>query len=128
MLRENVSINSADQEANDLETFTDGLLLKKQANKSVVEVHKLPWEIVDQKVCKTFGKVDLIIAADVVYDADLFLPLVNALKCFLTCGTEQVFLACTERNKDTLDNFFGVLGTLIDFNCFVFNFFRVYFR
>lgn len=114
VLCENVTINSANLETEQLETPCESLLLKKHTNNgSVVEVYKLLWENIDEKVCKKFGEVELVIAADVVYDSDLFVPLANALRCFLICGTSEVLLACTERNKNTLDHFFAILSKLL---------------
>lgn len=92
----------------------DSLLLqrfiKNDRSGSIVEVHKLAWEEVDENYCKNLGKVDVIIAADVVYDPDLFVPLANTLKCFLLSGTLAIFFACTERNKETLEQFLTVLS------------------
>lgn len=119
VLCENVNLNVTDREIKQKEGKfqtkpCESLLIKGHVNNnnctSVVEVRKLPWEIVDEKLCKTFGNVDTLIAADVVYDSDLFLPLINTLKCFLKSGVSEVFLACTVRNRNTLNHFLEAVG------------------
>lgn len=106
---------------------TSGKLLLKESvdANTVVEVYNLPWEAINEEVCHEIGKVDVIVAADVIYDCDLFLSLINAIKCFLLNGTERALLACTERNENTLVNFLELLCKqfaifFIQFNCFIY--------
>lgn len=71
-----------------------------------LSVLNLPWEEVDDGVCKELGRIDLILAADVVYDSGLFKPLIGALKNISkTCEVEDIVFACTERNPETLEKF-----------------------
>lgn len=80
------------------------------AESSKVSVLNLPWELIDAENCQSFGKIDVVIAADVVYDSQLFHPLVDAIKCLCSSAAQEVYLACTERNKSTLDDFLEVLS------------------
>lgn len=85
-------------------------------------VLKLPWEEVDAEKCRSLGKIDVIIAADVVYDFQLFHPLADAIKCLSSSGgAQETYLACTERNKNTLDGFVRVLSMFccVYLHCFV---------
>lgn len=77
---------------------------------SNISVLNLPWEQVTKEKCTSLGKIDVIIASDVVYDSHLFHPLADAIKCLLVCGAEVAYLACTVRNKTTLDGFVEVLS------------------
>lgn len=110
-LCENVLKNLNDNNTLKVKNTSGKLLLKESVDaNTVVEVHNLPWEAINEEVCHEIGKVDVIVAADVIYDSDLFLSLINAIKCFLLNGTERALLACTERNQDTLANFLRLLG------------------
>ncbi|RZB39017.1 protein FAM86D, partial [Asbolus verrucosus] len=58
------------------------------------------------EICQKLGHVDLIIAADVIYDASIFNSLICAVNCFFkNCGADQFILSCTERNTETLSEF-----------------------
>lgn len=77
-----------------------------------ITVLNLPWEVINPERCNNLlGKIDVIIASDVVYDSQLFHPLADAIKCLLVyCGTQEAYLACTVRNSSTLDGFLDVLS------------------
>lgn len=76
-----------------------------------VRVLNLPWEVINAEKCASLGKIDVIIAADVVYDSELFHPLADAIKCLLSSsGAQETFLACTKRNQRTLNDFLAVLS------------------
>lgn len=61
----------------------------------------------DFKLCD----IDMIVASDIVYDPDLFLPLAKTLKWFLeSTACKEVILVCTVRNEKTLLEFLSVLG------------------
>ncbi|GJQ83354.1 hypothetical protein Trydic_g18139 [Trypoxylus dichotomus] len=80
-------------------------LLKVDTESFSVSVINLPWENVKTQIDK-FKDIDLVLAADVVYDSSLFECLSDALKCFLSNGQcQKVYLACTERNRKTLWEF-----------------------
>ncbi|KAK9876876.1 hypothetical protein WA026_015911 [Henosepilachna vigintioctopunctata] len=76
-------------------------------NPTSIEVKELFWEKTNTDSCKTYGAVDLIFAADVVYDSDIFQPLLNTVKIFLLNGTKEAIFACTERNTETLKCFWN---------------------
>jgi predicted nicotinamide N-methyase len=72
---------------------------------TVVNIAKLDWNSVTQmdlqKLCSC---LDIVIAADILYDEDSISPLVNILSNLLllpnsTCGS--VFICCTKRNPQT---------------------------
>lgn len=85
-------------------------LTLKDGSTSVVEVLDLPWEEVSEEVCEGIS-VDIILAADVVFDSALFPAFLNCVKCFLTVSDgARLLLACTERNRKTLEEFLDLLG------------------
>ncbi|XP_050533401.1 protein-lysine N-methyltransferase EEF2KMT [Daktulosphaira vitifoliae] len=59
---------------------------------------------------------DVILAADVVYDVEMFDSLCQTLKWFLSNGTVEVYLFCTLRNHSTYRKFLETL------KCFHLNF------
>lgn len=80
-------------------------------DKSNVSVLNLPWEKINAEKCRDLEEIDVLIAADVVYDPCLFHPLADAIKCLLSSsGASQMYLACTERNESTLHYFLDVLS------------------
>ncbi|KAL3269942.1 hypothetical protein HHI36_008998 [Cryptolaemus montrouzieri] len=110
VLRENVKFNTetinkgkSELSANDI--FGTNL------DSCEIEVRELSWEKTTNDSCRTFGSVDCILAADVVYDSDLFDPLLNTLLAFFENGTKEAIIAYTERNSDTLSNFWKVCGS-----------------
>lgn len=93
----------------------DKLLLKESINSSIVKVFDIPWEDLSADFCQKLGHIDILVAADVVYDKTIFNPLNNAVNClFENCAIEEFILACTERNSETLEEFLGLLSK---FNC-----------
>uniref|UniRef100_A0A1B6IS42 FAM86 N-terminal domain-containing protein n=1 Tax=Homalodisca liturata TaxID=320908 RepID=A0A1B6IS42_9HEMI len=63
----------------------------------------LDWE--DSERHHLPNPVDIVLAADVVYDERLFPALVNTLRHFLSNKSTCAILACTERNPSTLATF-----------------------
>ncbi|XP_023021187.2 protein-lysine N-methyltransferase EEF2KMT [Leptinotarsa decemlineata] len=75
-------------------------------SKATTHVLNLPWEEIDEGECKKLGTVETIIAADIVYDDELFEPLIKAMKNLAVfSGVEEFIFSCTERNPSTLDTF-----------------------
>jgi len=72
-----------------------------------VTAHSLDWEHPEASCLE--GPVDVVLAADVVYDERLFPALVNILYHFLSNKTSRAIIACTERNSDTLSTFLNCL-------------------
>ncbi|CAG9765509.1 unnamed protein product [Ceutorhynchus assimilis] len=69
------------------------------------QVLNLAWQNVNEHLYD-LDKIDYILAADVVYDTDLFQTLIEALRIVSEkCGVEDVVFACTERNQETLREF-----------------------
>lgn len=107
VLCENIHLNTNPDEQLHISS-NDKCLLKKLIRNSSCEirVEKLAWQDVNVNVCKSFNKIDYILAADVVYDEDLFEPLINTLTLFfVNCQVDKAIFACTVRNKLTLDKF-----------------------
>lgn len=84
----------------------DELIMNGVTKEGTVKVLNLPWEKIDKDICEKLGNIEKVVAADVIYDSDLFKPLINAIKCLGSCCNVQEFIfSCTERNKDTLNEF-----------------------
>ncbi|XP_045474420.1 protein-lysine N-methyltransferase EEF2KMT-like [Harmonia axyridis] len=77
-----------------------------------VEVRKLDWEWLREGICNEIGPVDLIFAADVIYDEFLHLPLINTIRMFLENGTKAAIIAFVERNEETVRVFREKLATM----------------
>ncbi|XP_030751811.1 protein-lysine N-methyltransferase EEF2KMT [Sitophilus oryzae] len=90
----------------------DNVVLEVELKSSVkLSALNLPWEEVDLSICNKIGNIDIILAADVVYDSDLFSSLLNSLQCFAKyCKTKDIIFACTERNPETLNSFLKCIG------------------
>lgn len=78
---------------------------------SRIKIVDLKWEEVEVEAEK-FQNIDVILAADVVYDSSVFFALCSALKCFSSNNNAEIYLACTERNSETLSEFQSSLGML----------------
>ncbi|XP_066253405.1 protein-lysine N-methyltransferase EEF2KMT-like [Euwallacea similis] len=112
-LAKNIIVNCKElMHAFEKETINNRLILEKRLeNGPKISVLKLPWEEIDESVCDKLGKLDFILAADIVYDSSLFGALIKGLRClYLNCKVEEVVFACTERNPDTLSCFLQELG------------------
>lgn len=76
-----------------------------------LSVFNLPWEEINKTVCVSLGCINTVIAADVVYDKDLFDYLISALNNLSDyCKVENFIFSCTERNRDTLTLFQEKVG------------------
>lgn len=72
----------------------------------------LPWENVDENIKKSLN-IDIVIAADVIYDSSLFPALINALKLLLNTANCYGIIAMTIRNETTINEFFKQLSESI---------------
>ncbi|XP_060527707.1 protein-lysine N-methyltransferase EEF2KMT [Cylas formicarius] len=91
--------------------FENCLLDQIVGNYTEVRVLNLPWEEVDSEWCKKIGQLDYIVAADIVYDIELFKPLFRALVLLTKfCHVPELIFACTERNASTLKHFLEVIN------------------
>lgn len=87
--------------------FTGELPVQLQC--SILNIAKLDWNTVTQRDLQTLSScLDIVIAADVIYDEHSISPLVNILSNLLlfqdsTCGS--VFICCTKRNPRTIHQF-----------------------
>uniref|UniRef100_A0A1B6KLR7 FAM86 N-terminal domain-containing protein n=1 Tax=Graphocephala atropunctata TaxID=36148 RepID=A0A1B6KLR7_9HEMI len=84
-----------------------------QLNQSLLAGIDVTTRLLDWEDSGAFGlpnSVDLVLAADVVYDERLFPALVNTLHHFLCDKPARAVLACTERNRDTLTTFLQYLA------------------
>lgn len=79
-----------------------------------IGVVALDWEEVETSLGELEDfPVEVVIAADVVYDGTLFQPLCKAIEAvFRLAGSSgcSLYLACTVRNEDTLEEFLRQLG------------------
>lgn len=87
---------------------------KMPEEKMTVEVLHFNWEDIDSLDLKSM-KIDLVIAADILYDNRTFDSLASCLKKFLNSTVEYVILAATVRNETTVSEFLNKLGRLIVF-------------
>ncbi|KAI3360053.1 hypothetical protein L3Q82_013857, partial [Scortum barcoo] len=74
-----------------------------------VGVEELDWTDVTEDRLKRIG-ADTVIAADVVYDPDVVLSLVELLSKILSCSSPEVLICSTVRNPETYDGFKQQLG------------------
>ncbi|KAJ8947219.1 hypothetical protein NQ318_001505 [Aromia moschata] len=73
---------------------------------SNIFVLDLPWEHINETECRKLGSIHKVVAADVVFDSDLFEPLINAIKSLAKfSNVEEFIFSCTERNRETLEAF-----------------------
>lgn len=80
-------------------------------NQASLSILNLPWETVNETVCRQLGKLDTIIAADIVYDSELFESLIDALKNLSKfSGVLQYIFCCTVRNPSTFEEFLVKMG------------------
>nr|CAD7408156.1 unnamed protein product [Timema poppensis] len=82
-------------------------------NGTLLQVLYLPWEDIPHNIVGVNLSPDFVLASDVVYDASIFDPLCNAFCHFIFQGKHgcTVVLACTVRNKDTLEQFLSLLDS-----------------
>ncbi|XP_071452590.1 protein-lysine N-methyltransferase EEF2KMT-like isoform X2 [Hetaerina americana] len=95
-----------------------GTFLDTSYGRTKVRVVNLLWQDLEagaKEAVEMVGQVDIVIAADVVYDHSLFKPLIGSLKTLATkCENgilTKVVLACTKRNPETLKEFMDCLTT-----------------
>ncbi|XP_015111438.1 protein-lysine N-methyltransferase EEF2KMT [Diachasma alloeum] len=74
------------------------------------EIIDLPWENIDENLGNRLD-VDLVIAADVIYDKSLFPSLINGLKILISSGHCFGVIAMTVRNEETISEFFQQLNS-----------------
>ncbi|VEN49115.1 unnamed protein product [Callosobruchus maculatus] len=86
--------------------LTERCIYHSSGRKPEIAIFNLPWEDVVEETCKQIGEIDIIIAADIVYDEDLFADLLEAMRNFSRyCDVKEFIFACTERNPGTLGKF-----------------------
>lgn len=81
-------------------------------NTDKISIEMLDWENIRQSTIMEKIVPDIILAADVVYDSSLFVPLCHTLDFIFTkCENKCTFiLTCTVRNDDTLNDFIRLMG------------------
>ncbi|XP_052768110.1 uncharacterized protein LOC128208595 [Mya arenaria] len=79
-----------------------------------VSVGKLDWEATRDQLEEPYRDIDMVLAADVVYDVRVIPALVHVLKTFLTPSDGRspcvAYIASTIRNEDTRDQFLIALS------------------
>nr|CAH7724492.1 unnamed protein product [Callosobruchus chinensis] len=112
-VRLNIERENADStdETDGTVKLTDRCIYHSSGRKPEIAIFNLPWEDVVEETCKQIGEIDMIIAADIVYDEDLFADLLEAMRNFSRyCDVKDFIFACTERNPGTLDKFIKDAG------------------
>lgn len=82
---------------------------------NTLDVTKLDWTQKDEDFIRAhFKDVDLIIAADVIYDSSLFDALLSTIRLLFNCCDKcyQFLLVNAVRNPDTEHEFLTKLGKL----------------
>lgn len=71
----------------------------------------LDWyKIGESKLVDSFVP-DVIIAADIIYDNTLFEPLSRTIETFFNKSKNcKLYVACTVRNEETINEFLSMLG------------------
>jgi hypothetical protein len=85
------------------------ILLRTRCNNAEIGVINLPWEAVPVSDVVDRLSPEVVLAADVVYDLNLFPVLCQAFSHFLFRRSCVLLLACTVRNQETLDSFMQLL-------------------
>ncbi|KAJ8961059.1 hypothetical protein NQ314_005989 [Rhamnusium bicolor] len=116
-IKDNISKNSEygiTADASDrLKRVKDRCLYSNLGNSNIF-VLNLPWDDINEEECLKLGPINKVIAADVVYDTELFEPLITALKCLGNfCAVEEFIFSCTERNQQTLETFIKQISKLL---------------
>ncbi|XP_067013118.2 protein-lysine N-methyltransferase EEF2KMT [Anabrus simplex] len=106
LLQSNVKLNCDGKEVMHEES---SVLLSITLGNTRVNVMKLPWEEVAPSSVHSTIAPQVVLAADVVYDSTIFSPLCEALCHLLQTDECVAILACTVRNKETLDQFLELL-------------------
>lgn len=74
-----------------------------------VKVINLKWEEIDESRAEQMG-IDVVIAADVLYDNSTFDALARGLKQLMCKAVNYAIIAATVRNESTLLDFLNILG------------------
>jgi len=76
---------------------------------SKIEIEELDWKLESKEsIAKKYSEIDVVFAADVVYDPELLVLMLQNLKWVLESSSSRnptSFIATTIRNKDTFDFF-----------------------
>ena len=80
----------------------------------LVSIAELDWESVDpEQIGKCFGDVNVVLAADVVYDTSIIPSLVKVLDILVELPQQPtVYIASTIRNEATKEKFLAALGKI----------------
>jgi protein-lysine N-methyltransferase EEF2KMT len=135
LLKENLKINypgrqEIDPSANKTEDDTVQCSLIDE-NECEIGVLKLPWEECEQRNLFEIIEPDILLAADIVYDNSVFIPLIETMNLIFSKNDKLLFiLSCTVRNIDTLTSFLELLGELRKYfilnNLSIFHLFRLF--
>lgn len=112
-LEENVKFNLIDKQKNvcwkEIVSI-DGLQLENtnSSKKIKVCIKNLNWEEIKTKVKQI--ELDLVIAADILYDSSNFEALASGLNEMIHNTVEYAIVVATIRNKSTVDKFLNILG------------------
>ena len=68
-----------------------------------VSVKALDWESSSAEYLSSYGPIDTVVCADVVYDSSLIGPLVKVMHGFLTIGIPRILVSQTIRQEATTE-------------------------
>ncbi|KAJ8976881.1 hypothetical protein NQ317_008074 [Molorchus minor] len=83
------------------ETIHDRCLYCNRNIQPKIFILNILWEQIDEIECRKLGKINTVIASDVVYDTELFPPLIGAIKALaLYCDVEEfIFFLYGEKSR-----------------------------
>lgn len=89
------------------------------------DIQMLDWYKSDESELVNSFIPDVLIAADIIYDSTLFEPLSRTIERFFDKSKNcKLYMACTVRNENTIDEFLNILGgtiiLLLQICCFSF--------
>lgn len=113
MVSENIKFNLLNNE-NKIQSelkYDDRLKLQLKYNYTDVKVMELKWEDINKYVNEQWTIPDIIIGADILYDAKSFYELILGLKKLLSFVMDgYAIIAATIRNENTVSQFLYQLG------------------
>lgn len=82
-----------------------------QQNPLIADIQMLDWYKVSESKLVNSYIPDVLIAADIIYDNTLFDPLSRTIETFFNKSKNcKLYMACTVRNEDTINEFLSILG------------------
>lgn len=86
------------------------LKLEAMYGDTSVQIMELNWEDIHKYINEQWVIPDIIIGADILYEADAFPILVSGLKALVSFNNRYAIIAGMVRNMDTISQFLRQLG------------------